>query len=138
MSIAASWSREQLRARVLAYPCTFPEGFCIAAAECMAAGAVPVTTNAFALTTTVGRAGVLIDGRPRSWFYRRRFVNAAVALLGDDQHWLRALACVPRAVRKRMVRNGRGRAVSRARHARGEQRRERPPSARAAGDLPAA
>ena len=52
---------EQLRARVLAYPCTFEEGFCIAAAECMAAGAVPVTTNAFALTTTVGDAGVLID-----------------------------------------------------------------------------
>jgi len=89
---------EQLRARVLAYPCTFPEGFCIAAAECMAAGAVPVTTNAFALTTTVGSAGVLVDGRPRSWFYRRRFVNAAVALLGDDQHWLaRSRECRARA-----------------------------------------
>jgi glycosyltransferase involved in cell wall biosynthesis len=85
---------EQLRARVLAYPCTFPEGFCIAAAECMAAGAVPVATNAFALTTTVGGAGVLIDGRPRSWFYRRRFVNAAVALLTDEQHWReRSRAC---------------------------------------------
>lgn len=89
---------EQVRARVLAYPCIFPEGFCIAAAECMAAGAVPVTTNAFALTTTVGSAGVLIDGRPRSWFYRRRFVNAAVALLTDDQHWLeRSRACRTRA-----------------------------------------
>ncbi len=85
---------EQLRARVLAYPCTFPEGFCIAAAECMAAGAVPVTTNAFALTTTVGNAGVLVNGRPRSWFYRRRFVNAAVALLTDDGQWLeRSRAC---------------------------------------------
>ena len=78
---------EQLRARVLAYPCIFPEGFCIAAAECMAAGAVP-------LSTTVGEAGVLIDGRPRSWFYRRRFVNAAAALLTDDRHWLeRSHAC---------------------------------------------
>jgi glycosyltransferase involved in cell wall biosynthesis len=89
---------EQLRARVLAYPCIFPEGFCIAAAECMAAGAVPVTTNAFALTTTVGPAGVVIDGRPRSWFYRRRFVNAAVALLTDDEYWLgRSRACRARA-----------------------------------------
>jgi glycosyltransferase involved in cell wall biosynthesis len=79
---------------VLAYPCTFPEGFCIAAAECMAAGAVPVTTNAFALTTTVGNAGVLVNGRPRSWFYRRRFVNAAVALLTNDGQWLeRSRAC---------------------------------------------
>lgn len=89
---------EQLRARVLVYPCIFPEGFCIAAAECMAAGAVPLTTNAFALSTTVGDAGVLIDGRPRSWFYRRRFVNAAVALLTDDRHWLeRSHACRARA-----------------------------------------
>ena len=85
---------EQLRARVLAYPCIFEEGFCIAAAESMAAGAVPVTTNAFALTTTVGRAGALISGRPRSWFYRRRFVNAAVELLTDDRLWLeRSRAC---------------------------------------------
>jgi len=89
---------EQRRARVLAYPCIFPEGFCIAAAECMAAGAVPVTTNAFALTTTVGEAGALIDGRPRSWFYRRRFVKAAVALLNDDQQWLeRSRQCRTRA-----------------------------------------
>jgi hypothetical protein len=85
---------EQLRARVLAYPCTFEEGFCIAAAECMAAGTVPVTTNAFALTTTVGDAGVLINGRPRSWFYRRAFVKAAVKLLSDDGDWdERSAAC---------------------------------------------
>ncbi len=89
---------EQRRARVLAYPCTFEEGFCIAAAECMAAGAVPVTTNAFALTTTVGEAGILIDGRPRSWFYRRRFVNAVTALLSDDVQWReRSRACRARA-----------------------------------------
>jgi glycosyltransferase involved in cell wall biosynthesis len=89
---------EQRRARVLAYPCTFEEGFCIAAAECMAAGAVPVTTNAFALTTTVGEAGMLIDGRPRSWFYRRRFVNAVTALLSDDGQWFqKSRACRARA-----------------------------------------
>ncbi len=85
---------EQLRARVFAYPCLFEEGFCIAAAECMAAGAVPVTTNAFALTTTVGACGALIDGRPRSWFYRRKFVNAATRLLTDDVYWRdRSRAC---------------------------------------------
>jgi hypothetical protein len=85
---------EQLRARVMAYPCTFEEGFCIAAAECMAAGAVPITTNAFALTSTVADAGILLDGRPRSWFYRRKFVKAAVRLLTDDGYWrARSLAC---------------------------------------------
>ena len=89
---------EQRRARVLAYPCTFEEGFCIAAAECMAAGTVPVTTNDFALTTTVGDAGVLINGRPRSWLYRRRFVNAVTALLSDRDQWrAKSRACQARA-----------------------------------------
>lgn len=89
---------EQRCARVLVYPCTFPEGFCLAAAECMAAGTVPVTTDGFALTTTVADAGVLIKGRPRSWLYRRRFVNAAVKLLTDDAEWSRrSEACRARA-----------------------------------------
>jgi glycosyltransferase involved in cell wall biosynthesis len=89
---------QQRRARVLAYPCIFEEGFCIAAAECMAAGAVPVTTDAFALTTTVGDAGMLIGGHPRSWFYRRRFVNAVTALLSDSEQWReRSRACRVRA-----------------------------------------
>jgi glycosyltransferase involved in cell wall biosynthesis len=77
----------QRRARVMAYPCTFEEGFCLSAAECMAAGAVPVTTGAYALVTTVGDGGVLINGRPRSWFYRRRFVRACVELLTDETRW---------------------------------------------------
>src|SRR4051812_7778326 len=89
---------EQQRARVMAYPCTFEEGFCIAAAECMAAGAVPVTTNNYALRTTVGDAGVLVSGRPRSWFYRRAFAKAAVRLLTNDEHWrARSIACRDRA-----------------------------------------
>jgi glycosyltransferase involved in cell wall biosynthesis len=79
-----AWQR---RARVMAYPCNFEEGFCLSAAECMAAGAVPVTTRAFALPTTVGDGGVLVDGRPRSWFYRRHFVRACIELLTDDGRW---------------------------------------------------
>lgn len=85
----------QRSAKVLAFPCTFPEGFCLAAAEAMAAGAVPVTSDAFALTTTVGPAGVLIPGHPgggrrrtlHRWLYGRRFVRAAVRLLTDAAHW---------------------------------------------------
>ena len=74
----------QQRARVMAYPCRFEEGFCLSAAECMAAGAVPVTTGRYALVETVGEGGVLIKGHPRSWLYRRRFVRACVELLTDD------------------------------------------------------
>jgi glycosyltransferase involved in cell wall biosynthesis len=85
----------QRSAKVLAFPCTFPEGFCIAAAEAMAAGAVPVTSGAFALSTTVGPAGVLVRGHPgggrrrtvQQWLYGRRFVRAVVRLLTDPAHW---------------------------------------------------
>jgi len=97
----------QKQAKILAFPCTFPEGFCIAAAEAMAAGAVPVTSRAFALTTTVGAAGVLIPGHPapgrrnvvQRWLYGRRFVQAVVELLSDDEHWRqRSDACRQSAV----------------------------------------
>lgn len=77
----------QSRARVMAYPCNFPEGFCLAAAECCAAGAVPVTTKGFALVESVADGGVLIPGHPRGWLYRRRFVRACVELLTDDARW---------------------------------------------------
>lgn len=93
-----AWQR---RALVMAYPCTFEEGFCIAAAECMAAGAVPVTTRDYALVTTVGDSGVLVGGRPRSWFYRRRFVRACVELLTND------------ARRRELSARGRARALER-------------------------
>ena len=89
----------QCRARVMAYPCNFPEGFCLAAAECMAAGTVPVTTNAFALTTTVGESGVLVRGRPRSWLYRRAFTRALVRLLTDDAAWESAASACRRRAR---------------------------------------
>jgi glycosyltransferase involved in cell wall biosynthesis len=80
-----AWQR---RARVLAYPCRFEEGFCLSAAECMAAGAVPVTTRRYALVTTVADGGILIGGHPRGWLYRRRFVRACVELLTDDAAWV--------------------------------------------------
>ncbi len=73
----------QRSAKVLAYPCTFPEGFCISAAECMAAGAVPVTTEAFALPTTVGDAGILIPGSPGECGYDDAFVAGVTRLLTD-------------------------------------------------------
>lgn len=82
----------QRRARVMAYPCRFPEGFCLAAAECMAAGAVPITTRDYALVTTVADAGVLVKGHPRGWLYRRRFVRACVELLTNDRVWVEMAA----------------------------------------------
>jgi glycosyltransferase involved in cell wall biosynthesis len=98
-----AWQR---RARVMAYPCNFEEGFCLSAAECMAAGAVPVTTGAYALVTTVADGGVLVRGRPRSWLYRRRFARACIELLTDDARW-RGLAMQGRALALREYGPGR-------------------------------
>lgn len=88
-----AWQRQ---AKVMAYPCQFPEGFCLSAAECMAAGAVPVTTDDFALRSTVNDGGILIRGNPATrWtrpLYRRRFVRAVVELLRDDAAWRRRSA----------------------------------------------
>jgi glycosyltransferase involved in cell wall biosynthesis len=78
----------QKRARVLAYPCHFMEGFCLSAAECLVSGAVPVTTRDSALVETVGDRGVLVRGRPGGFLYRYLFVHAAVRLLTNEQHWL--------------------------------------------------
>jgi glycosyltransferase involved in cell wall biosynthesis len=81
--------RLQKSSRVMAYPCAFPEGFCISALECMAAGAVPVTTRDFALVDTVGEMGVLLDGKPGEPEYDSAFVQETVRLLQDDAHYKR-------------------------------------------------
>lgn len=53
----------QLEAQVQAYPCIYQELFCISAAECQVAGAVPVTSTAGALSTT-NEWGIQIPGNP--------------------------------------------------------------------------
>jgi glycosyltransferase involved in cell wall biosynthesis len=70
----------QQTAEVMLYPCRFHEFFCIAALECMAAGAVPVTTALGALPTTVGECGVLVPPEP-GW--QAALAAEAVALLRD-------------------------------------------------------
>jgi glycosyltransferase involved in cell wall biosynthesis len=74
----------QKSAKIMAYPCTYHEGFCLAALECMAAGAVPVTTDDFALKTTVADSGILIPGRPGEAAYDEQFVRSVVRLLREE------------------------------------------------------
>lgn len=74
----------QKSAKVMAYSCTYHEGFCLAALECIAAGAVPVTTDDFALKTTVADSGILIPGRPGEPAYDEQFAQTVVRLLQDD------------------------------------------------------
>lgn len=72
---------EQLKAQILYYPCTYEELFCIACAEAMTAGVLPITTTAGALKTT--SMGVLIDGEPKYPEVMQAFVENAVKYLQD-------------------------------------------------------
>lgn len=71
--------RHQLESEIMIYPCNYEELFCVAAAECIAAGAVPVSVPIGALKTTIADSGVLIrDGMGN---FEDAFVDAVVDLL---------------------------------------------------------
>lgn len=77
--------KHQKEAEVMAYPCNYEECFCIAAMECIAAGAIPVTTKLAALETTVADSGVLISNMPGTSDYDNNFVEAVANLLADKK-----------------------------------------------------
>lgn len=70
----------QLQAQVHTYPCIYKELFCIAAAECQVAGAVPITTNTGALATT-NEFGFLLPGNVLASRWQQLFVEAVVAAM---------------------------------------------------------
>ncbi|MBI5357058.1 glycosyltransferase [Candidatus Collierbacteria bacterium] len=70
----------QKTSQVMAYPSNYEECFCIAAMECMAAGAVPVTSDLGALSTTVGGGGVRLSNRDLG----KKFVDSVARLLTDE------------------------------------------------------
>jgi len=72
--------QEQLAAQVLSYPCVYEELFCISAAECLVAGALPVTSVAGALPTT-NSLGVALGGNPLSTTWQSEFVNTVLAAM---------------------------------------------------------
>lgn len=75
--------QEQLKAEIHAFPCTYDELFCIAAAECQVAGAVPVTSTKGALVTT-NRYGVRIPYNPASEEWQENFTKVISNLLYDS------------------------------------------------------
>ncbi len=74
---------EQMEAEIHAFPCTYDEMFCIAAAECQVAGAVPVTSINGALATT-NRYGVRVPGNPNNEDWQESYVDMLCRLLGDQ------------------------------------------------------
>jgi len=73
--------KHQLEAEVMTYPCNYDECFCISAMECMAAGAVPVTSDTGALPTTIGDAGVILSNSEM----KEKFVDSVVDILTNHK-----------------------------------------------------
>lgn len=69
----------QMESEILVYPCTYEEMFCIAVAEAQVAGALPITSEYGALTTT--NMGIALHGNPRDSDWQNRFVQIVVEQL---------------------------------------------------------
>jgi glycosyltransferase involved in cell wall biosynthesis len=87
----AQLAREFMKSAILFYPNTFAETFCITAAEALAAGCIPVTSNLGGLASTVGNEGILIRGVPGTEEYDNEFVaNVIYLLTNPDELELRS------------------------------------------------
>lgn len=75
---------EQLKAEVMPYPCNYEELFCISAAECQVAGAIPITSAMGALPTTNEWGWALpeniLDGK-----WQERFIEILWQEMHEDQ-----------------------------------------------------
>lgn len=72
---------EQQKAQIQAYSCLYEELFCYAVAECQVAGALPITSEVGALSTT--NMGVRITGNPHSQEWQGAFVSTIVHILNS-------------------------------------------------------
>lgn len=73
--------RYQLTSELQVYPAVYDENFCISAAECIAAGAVPVTTPIGALPTTVNGSGIVTANMPGTPEGDREFLDGVAWLV---------------------------------------------------------
>ena len=77
----------QLQADIMAYPSVYEELFCISAAECQVAGALPVTSVSGALPTT-NEFGITIPGNPKTATWVSAFSSQIVSLLMQEEDYL--------------------------------------------------
>lgn len=77
----------QLQSEIMAYPSVYEELFCISAAECQVAGALPVTSGAGALPTT-NEFGITLPGNPKTATFVDAFAGRIVSLLTHEREFL--------------------------------------------------
>lgn len=78
--------KRQLEAEIHAYPCVYDELFCISAAECQVAGAIPVTSDWGALPTT-NQFGLVMPGNPRSPEFVQAFAKRIAGLVTQERDY---------------------------------------------------
>ncbi len=77
----------QRQAEILAYPSLYEELFCISAAECQVAGALPVTSATGALVST-NEFGVVVPGNPKTPSWVENFASRIVSLITSEHDYL--------------------------------------------------
>jgi len=77
----------QLEAEIHAYPCIYDELFCISAAECQTAGALPVTSTWGALVST-NEFGIQIPGDPHTPDFIQTFSKRVAGLITTEHSFL--------------------------------------------------
>lgn len=77
-------AREFMKSSIFTYPCNFEETSCMSAMEAQAAGCPVITSDLASLKETVGNAGILIPGDPRTASYKQKFADACERLLSDS------------------------------------------------------
>lgn len=83
----------QLSSQLLAYPCIYEELFCISAAECQVAGAIPITSTFGALSTT-NAWGLQLEGDPRTKPWMDKFVGIVCSYLLTGTNHIREKSMV--------------------------------------------
>jgi glycosyltransferase involved in cell wall biosynthesis len=77
----------QRQSEIMAYPSLYEELFCISAAECQVAGALPVTSDTGALVTT-NEFGVIVSGNPKTGSWVENFASRITSLLTSEHDYL--------------------------------------------------
>lgn len=77
----------QQQAEIMAYPSVYEELFCISAAECQVAGAMPITSDVGALLST-NEFGIIIPGSPKMASWVDAFASRIVSLLTTEKEYL--------------------------------------------------
>jgi glycosyltransferase involved in cell wall biosynthesis len=79
-------SKAQLGAGVWAYSTSWWETYNISAAECLASGMYPITTNISATPETLHGFGELINGDPSTIAYQKEFIDKTVKALSGVEY----------------------------------------------------